>query len=430
MRSCYHEQTHMATTADHSYTLSGEFPRWYGSEIWDVVGSMFSIAGERLSTGQLQSESAEYEPYIQPDVDDFATLAKNAMLPSLNDGSSIVNFLIELRDFKHLASTLFGTLGAMQRRLPSIYDGWQILWDAFGQNPWHSKPRRGASAYLSYKLAWQPFVNDCIKLLTKMFDFKAKLKDYERRAKQRQQRYYGKTFKVEPPGGLFEADWTNWVPLSHYAVQYRSRRQETGVNEIRLTAVMRYRYHLPAEFSALVNHLEGYLDILGINGNPAIIWNAIPFTFVVDWFCNVGGFLETLRVDNVQAVTTVTEMSVSQRSERNYEESYQLQLKPQLGDTGVLSRTFGTGIRKVRYKRDIITVPGVLSTLSTGRGLVGSRAAVLAALGTANVPRRPSYLRGFLPKLLQGQSAASILGISAGEQPTIGFTPTKANISI
>jgi hypothetical protein len=45
--------------------------------------------------------------------------------------------------------------------------------------------------------------------------------------------------------------------------------------------------------------LLSHLDYLGINLNPAIIWNAIPWSFVVDWVAGVGPYLDQLRVENM-----------------------------------------------------------------------------------------------------------------------------------
>ena len=41
--------------------------------------------------------------------------------------------------------------------------------------------------------------------------------------------------------------------------------------------------------------LRGLLTVAGVELNPGIIWDAIPFSFVVDWFSNVGDFLEQYR---------------------------------------------------------------------------------------------------------------------------------------
>jgi hypothetical protein len=41
--------------------------------------------------------------------------------------------------------------------------------------------------------------------------------------------------------------------------------------------------------------LRGLLTVAGVELNPGIVWDAIPFSFVVDWFSNVGDFLEQYR---------------------------------------------------------------------------------------------------------------------------------------
>lgn len=38
--------------------------------------------------------------------------------------------------------------------------------------------------------------------------------------------------------------------------------------------------------------LRGLLSITGVELNPGIVWDAIPFSFIVDWFVNVGDVLE------------------------------------------------------------------------------------------------------------------------------------------
>jgi hypothetical protein len=41
-----------------------------------------------------------------------------------------------------------------------------------------------------------------------------------------------------------------------------------------------------------------HLDNLGVRLDPAIVWNAIPFSFVVDWVVDVSGFLGSFARDN------------------------------------------------------------------------------------------------------------------------------------
>jgi hypothetical protein len=48
------------------------------------------------------------------------------------------------------------------------------------------------------------------------------------------------------------------------------------------------------------------LDVLGVNLNPAIIWNAIPWTFLVDWLIGVSRWLDNRKTLNMEPVTNIT----------------------------------------------------------------------------------------------------------------------------
>jgi hypothetical protein len=69
---------------------------------------------------------------------------------------------------------------------------------------------------------------------------------------------------------------------------------------------MRYSYTLPRLDSVLEN-VYAYLDVLGVRLDPSIVWNAIPFSFVVDWVVDVSTFLGTFARDNYPIETRVTD---------------------------------------------------------------------------------------------------------------------------
>lgn len=39
----------------------------------------------------------------------------------------------------------------------------------------------------------------------------------------------------------------------------------------------------------------GLLDALGVNSNPAILWNAVKYTFILDWVLGVGRYLDQFK---------------------------------------------------------------------------------------------------------------------------------------
>jgi hypothetical protein len=46
--------------------------------------------------------------------------------------------------------------------------------------------------------------------------------------------------------------------------------------------------------------LRAYLDALGFELNPKIIWDAIPFSFVLDWFFGIGSWLDRHKYDTLE----------------------------------------------------------------------------------------------------------------------------------
>jgi len=58
---------------------------------------------------------------------------------------------------------------------------------------------------------------------------------------------------------------------------------------------MAYSYDLPQGLTE-ESILRAFLDMVGINFNPAIIWNALPWTFTVDWLLGVSQWLDQFKV--------------------------------------------------------------------------------------------------------------------------------------
>jgi len=74
----------------------------------------------------------------------------------------------------------------------------------------------------------------------------------------------------------------------------------TGTLHRTITAHIAYK---PQPLAVMENYertLRGLLDTFGFELNPAIVWNAIPFSFVVDWFVDIGDFLEMFKIDTLE----------------------------------------------------------------------------------------------------------------------------------
>lgn len=73
-------------------------------------------------------------------------------------------------------------------------------------------------------------------------------------------------------------------------------------------------------------NLRARLDALGFELNAGIAWNAIPFTFLVDWFYDVGGFLEQYKIDTLHLPIEYVDSYLQYKSELLVESSTQFSL--------------------------------------------------------------------------------------------------------
>jgi hypothetical protein len=72
---------------------------------------------------------------------------------------------------------------------------------------------------------------------------------------------------------------------------------------------LKYVYSLPAIGNT--SKLGALLDSIGINLNPEILWEAVPFSFVIDWFFRVGDYLSTFKLDNIRPDVRILEITYS-----------------------------------------------------------------------------------------------------------------------
>lgn len=78
------------------------------------------------------------------------------------------------------------------------------------------------------------------------------------------------------------------------------RRVPTHVEQTWTTdkvwASAQFRYWLPPGPRGIVWRTKMKAALFGLNPSPSVVWNAMPWTWLSDWFVNVGGLLENLDV--------------------------------------------------------------------------------------------------------------------------------------
>jgi hypothetical protein len=166
-----------------------------------------------------------------------------------------------------------------------------------------SLSKTAASGYLNYSFGWKPFVADLNTLYNLCSTLNAKI--------QHLRDTWGKETRL----GMFRANVNEINNLSDYDFSYQA------------FDIVKFHYRLRGyrcDFRAggyLYHKLDGLNDIsgyiralivsLGLSNPLKVIWNALPYSFVVDWFTGLSGKLDTLSVNPFKGTWIVSRRSVS-----------------------------------------------------------------------------------------------------------------------
>jgi hypothetical protein len=242
------------------------------------------------------------------DMDAYADQALAFMHPRLDEGNSLVNFVLELKDLKRMNPTpsikrVFGRHSALQR-LSSRKGRKEFTKELITR-------LNGAALNASFGIV--PFVGDIVKFydeLTTLAGKLARLKEFEGKVITR----HYKRIIPNPDGTLPTYDWSPLTIGSNFGWpsnvvndgNVNGSGSRDSIQPVYLArwsflptyhATWRYIYTLD-HMSELEEQIATHLDTLGVRLDPGIVWDAIPFSFVVDWIVDVGAFLHSFARNN------------------------------------------------------------------------------------------------------------------------------------
>lgn len=248
------------------------------------------------------------------DMEAYADEALAHMLPRINQGSSLVNYILELKDLKHSnpipsIKRIF-TRKMTHKNLITKSDRKAFAKEVAG---------RLAGAHLNASFGIVPLLRDSVQMMDDLLDLKFRVEQIKQRANRNLVRHYKRVIPLGP--GEFASREPKWSVQDRFFNfrQVNYDRAGGGVRDpIRVTrrgawikrptyhATLRYSYTVP-KLGQAEERIKTQMDVLGLNLNPAIIWNAIPFTFLLDWMVNVSELLNSIRRDNWPIETHVHE---------------------------------------------------------------------------------------------------------------------------
>jgi hypothetical protein len=222
---------------------------------------------------------------LPSNIEDLKQDALRAMLPRIKAELSLINSLIELKDFKSIGKTLKG-LRSIPSLLPrkgvKIRNIYELL-------------KVGADVYLQQKFNIAPLISDVRGLIRALANVEKRINALVSRAGKMRVSHFSKPLldigvtssvgsvkSLNSSGFLGTSLETRWV----------------NVDTSTFHAQIEYNYHY-SQFQLEHARVLALLDGLGVNLNPSIIWNAIPWTFVIDWVVNVSRWLNDQRIGNM-----------------------------------------------------------------------------------------------------------------------------------
>lgn len=223
--------------------------------------------------------------------------AFNKQITQVPSKTSVINFAIELIELK----PIFKSLAKIPKYLREGAFTRKTSLRSLKRSTPVNVARKGAKGFLAAEFQWLPFVSDIATFMGTM-EAVAKRLDYliKTRGKETTVRFVKEDCYQRPLGELYV--------------------QDDGSNAKQFIALDQYQCDFVSTWK-LFQELEGldaaWADLratfahLGVNNPAKIIWNAIPFSFLIDWVAPVSSWLERAAVQPFYGVWNVYDATSS-----------------------------------------------------------------------------------------------------------------------
>jgi len=288
----------------------GGTPNWYwdlyvpawglGTAPWvDAFGSV--MAPFKGLPVLLQSSSPKLVLAWPSDYASYVSLAIKAMLPGIKSagGVSLVNSIYELKDVHTIAPSVRKAKLAIQAIGSLVRSRFKSA--SFAKRKLRQLLRATADGYLQAEFNILPLLSDIASVKLALSDYRSKLKSLIDRANKPQKVHWKRPLLAQYPT-KYEY-FPKQMPAESVCNVLGASRSVRYVC-CDFSATMEYSYSLPS-LSLEDNLLKALLDRLGVNLSPRIIWNAIPWSFVVDWVANVGSYLDNFTKRNIEPIVNI-----------------------------------------------------------------------------------------------------------------------------
>jgi hypothetical protein len=363
---------------------SGRFPTYFG---W----AQHSGLGHVMPTRAMYESGSEWGVISPPNLATLQQRAVNSIMPGIKAQLSLINSVYELKDFKSYTKvirrrwTRFRELTAhlpkrfwARETLQDLYRGWRAYLSSFGKLTPGSQTYLAAKQASGYFLEWKfnlsSVIRDVLSANKGLASFEKDLNRFITNVGRVQVGHWSSGFEAYPSSSRnssYSLLSPVYPPLS---VTSEIQSSSTSMDAL-FHAEVRYNYNM-TNYEREHARALAYLDAFGVNLNPAIIWNAMKFTFLIDWIVGVSQYLDQFKVRNLEPrinilgglwsvrylrTTTWTKVHLAGYEGTNWTQALSM---PSINETGYLRRTWMPGISS-------LTVSGLnVSEFTLGAALV------------------------------------------------------------
>jgi hypothetical protein len=289
---------------------------------------LHTLGGRRELVLNLETGSRVYLPGIREEMEEadidvgdpylpsgFETLpamqvlhriAMDTMIPQMEEKVQLPLFLYELAEVRALALSALELLARLPSALKRLF----------------KKPlKEWSNRHLEATFGWLPFVSDVKAIYTNYVGIADDLLKFLEGSNKRMTLHFQKALAPTTfqPDEFFDfyssltvsenSDGLEFLEgaLSEITFDTHTTRE---IKDLVFHATLEFEYRLP-DVTPFMASLYAELDSWGINLSPSLIWEAIPFSFVVDWVVNVGGWLKRFDKTNLPVQIVIYNYSYS-----------------------------------------------------------------------------------------------------------------------
>jgi len=278
------------------------------AEYWE--SPVYSFGGY----GQFNSR---LEPYFVPtsvgmipdpvDIDSLVQTGLNRCMPTIRQELSLINSIYELKDFKSLPKQLGNiskTITAIQGQLAKLAVKYSVKGS---KRTLKQLVREGAGGFLQWKFNLAPLVSDLLGIRAALVRARARANELIKRQGAWQTTHWSVALArpvIEPEVCQYSAAQAHWAQgfIGADGTVWSQRLVEAQPPQFHFEIQYRFYY---ADYQVRFAGLLALLDGFGVNLNPQIVWNAIPWSFVVDWVAGVSRWLGQFRMQNMEPLIII-----------------------------------------------------------------------------------------------------------------------------